>query len=68
MPINPVHFAHQVFDEFLRYLYAAFPLTDPDLADQFKRILSRPSSLDIPLVRGPYVSLSVVAAKQKGPG
>ena len=58
MPINPVQFAHQVCDEFLRYLYSAFPLTDPDLSDQFKRMLSRPSSLDIPLVQGPFVSLS----------
>jgi ATP-dependent helicase YprA (DUF1998 family) len=58
MPLNPIQFAHQVCDEFLRYLYSAFPLTDPDLAEQFRRILSRPSSLDIPLVQGPFVSLS----------
>ena len=30
MPINPVHFAHGVCDEFLRYLFSAFPLSDPE--------------------------------------
>lgn len=63
MPINPIQFAHQVCDEFLRYLYSAFPLTDPDLAQQAREMLSRPSSLDIPLVRGPYVSLSEAFAE-----
>ena len=63
MPINPVQFAHQVCDDFLRYLFSAFPLTDPDLKAQFRQILERPSSLDIPLVRGPYVSLSEAFAE-----
>src|SRR5262249_5843102 len=63
MPINPVHFAHGVCDEFLRYLFSAFPLSDPDLRDQFRRLLDRPSSLDIPLVNGPFVSLSEAFAK-----
>ena len=30
MPINPVQFAHSVCDEFLRYLFSAFPLSDPN--------------------------------------
>jgi hypothetical protein len=30
--MNPVHFAHSVCDEFLRYLFSAFPLSDPELA------------------------------------
>src|SRR5437660_887461 len=58
MPINPVQFAHQVCDEFLRYLFSAFPLSDPELAKQARKLLERPSSLDIPLVQGPFVSLS----------
>jgi len=29
MPINPVQFAHKIRDEFLRYLFSAFPLADP---------------------------------------
>ncbi len=58
MPINPVHFAHNVCDEFLRYIFSAFPLTDPDLAAQARKMFERPSSLGIPLVQGPYVSLS----------
>jgi ATP-dependent helicase YprA (DUF1998 family) len=63
MPINPVQFAHSVCDEFLRYLFSAFPLSDPELADQARALLTRPSSLDIPLVKGPFVSLSESFAK-----
>src|SRR5262249_6581554 len=63
MPINPVHFAHGVCDEFLRYLCSAFPLSDPELAEQARRLLERRSSLDIPLVKGPFVSLSEAFAK-----
>src|SRR5215831_11117287 len=63
MPINPVHFAHGVCDEFLRYLFSAFPLSDPELAEQARKLLERPSSLDIPLVQGPFVSLSEAFAK-----
>lgn len=58
MAINPVRFSHQVCDEYLRYLFSAFPLSDPELAEQARVLLERPSSLDIPLVKGPYVSLS----------
>jgi ATP-dependent helicase YprA (DUF1998 family) len=63
MPINPVQFAHSVCDEFLRYLFSAFPLADPELARQARTLLERPSSLDIPLVKGPFVSLSEAFAK-----
>ena len=63
MPINPVQFAHAVCDEFLRYLFTAFPLSDPELARQARKLLERPSSLDIPLVQGPFVSLSEAFAK-----
>ena len=63
MPINPVQFAHGVCDEFLRYLFSAFPLSDPELAEQARKLLERPSSLDIPLVKGPFVSLSEAFAK-----
>ena len=63
MAINPVRFAHNICDEFLRYIYSAYPLSDPDLAQQVRALLKRPSSLDIPLVRGPYVSLSEAFAK-----
>jgi ATP-dependent helicase YprA (DUF1998 family) len=63
MPINPVQFAHSVCDEFLRYLYSAFPLSDPELAQQARTLLDRSSSLDIPLVKGPFVSLSESFAK-----
>src|SRR5437763_895561 len=63
MPINPVQFAHQICDEFLRYIFSAFPLSDPELAGQARQLLERPSSLDIPLVQGPFVSLSEAFAQ-----
>ncbi|HLX62324.1 MAG TPA: DEAD/DEAH box helicase [Planctomycetota bacterium] len=63
MPINPVQFAHAICDEFLRYIFSAFPLADPDLAEQARKLLQRPSSLNMPLVRGPYISLSESFAK-----
>ncbi len=63
MPINPVQFAHSVCDEFLRYIFSEFPLSDPQMEWQAKDLLRGTSSLDIPLVRGPYVSLSEAFAK-----
>jgi ATP-dependent helicase YprA (DUF1998 family) len=63
MPINPVQFAHSVCDEFLRYIFSAFPITDPDLARQAHENLKGHTSLDIPLVKGPFVSLSEAFAK-----
>jgi hypothetical protein len=63
MPLNPIQFAHNVCHEFLRYLFSAFPLSDPDLAGQARKLLDRPNPLDIPLVRGPYVSLSEAFAQ-----
>jgi ATP-dependent helicase YprA (DUF1998 family) len=44
-------------------LFSAFPLSDPELARQARKLLERPSSLDIPLVQGPFISLSEAFAK-----
>lgn len=63
MPLNPIHFAHSVCKEFLRYLNSAFLLSDPDLAAQFRRLLDAPTALGIPLAKGPYVTLSEAFAK-----
>ncbi|WLD13103.1 hypothetical protein [Planctellipticum variicoloris] len=52
MPINPIELAHGIGDEFLRSLFSAFPLSDPELTGQARARLERRSSLDIPLVRG----------------
>lgn len=57
-PINPVQFAHNVCDEFLRYIFSAFRFSDPELAQQAGKLLDRPSSLDIPLVQGPFRQFS----------
>src|SRR5260370_25123175 len=47
----------------MRSLFAAFPLSAPELGGQARRLLERPSSLDVPLVQGPFVSLSEAFAK-----
>src|SRR6476469_1633580 len=52
--INPIHFASQVNKQFLDYQLTAFPLTDPDLAEQARSLLLGQS----PLIQGPYVSQS----------
>ncbi|MCA9135396.1 MAG: DEAD/DEAH box helicase, partial [Planctomycetales bacterium] len=63
MPINPVQFAHSICDEFLRYIFSEFPLSDPQMESQAKALLKGSNSLDIPLVKGPFVSLSEAFAK-----
>jgi hypothetical protein len=55
MTINPIQFAHEVNEQFIRYQLTAFPLSDPDLAEQAKKMIkSSPSRL----LKGPYVSLT----------
>jgi RAD3-like DEAD/DEAH box helicase/helicase-like protein/uncharacterized protein DUF1998 len=62
--INPVQFASEIAHEFTQYiLTSAFPLSDPALADQARRALLRPNILDIPLIQGPYVTLSEAFAE-----
>src|SRR5215469_17703154 len=55
--INPIHFASQVNKQFLDYQLTAFPLTDPELAQQAQAQL-RGMLGRSPLIQGPYVSLS----------
>jgi ATP-dependent helicase YprA (DUF1998 family) len=55
MTINPIQFAEEVNNQFLRYQLTAFPLSDPDLSEQAKKMLTGRSS---PLIKGPYISLT----------
>ena len=55
MTINPIKFAHEVNEQFLRYQLTAFPLSDPNLSDQAKKMLKGRTS---PLIKGPYISLT----------
>ena len=57
MPLNPIEFAHEVNDQFLKYQLTAFPLTDPELAEQARSLLRGPLGTS-PLIKGPFVSLS----------
>lgn len=56
MSINPIMFAREVNKQFLRYQMTAFPLTDPDMNAQARKMLGDESSSQ--LVKGPYISLS----------
>lgn len=57
MAINPITFANRVNQQFLRYQFTAFPLSDESIAAQAKmQILGETG--DTPLIKGPYVSLS----------
>jgi ATP-dependent helicase YprA (DUF1998 family) len=55
--INPIQFASQVNQQFLDYQLTAFPLTDPDLAEQARAMLRGVLGRS-PLIQGPYISLS----------
>ena len=57
MTINPIAFADEVNKQFLRYQLTAFPLSDPEMADQAKQMLEGVDP-DSHLVKGPYISLS----------
>src|SRR5881394_3272215 len=57
MALNPIRFTAAVNDQFLKYQFTTFPLTDPDLADQARKLLRGPGDSS-PLFKGPYVSLS----------
>ena len=57
MTINPIAFAQDVNRQFLRYQLTAFPLSDPDMAEQAKTMLGGEDQ-GSQLVKGPFVSLS----------
>ena len=57
MTINPIAFAQEVNRQFLRFQLTAFPLSDPDLAGQARKMLAGMGE-ESQLVKGPYVSLS----------
>lgn len=57
MALNPIRFTSAVNEQFLKYQFTTFPLTDPDLAEQARALLRRPMGRS-PLFQGPYVSLS----------
>ena len=58
MTINPIRFAHHVNQQFLRYQLTAFPLSDPDLAEQVRTMLGATGAGGSPLVKAPYVSIA----------
>jgi hypothetical protein len=57
MAINPVVFAREVNEQFLRYQLTAFPLSDERLATQADALL-RGADGASPLIKGPYLTLA----------
>ena len=55
MTLNPLHFAHEVNLQYLRYQVTSARLSDPLLAKQLKDQLWKGDS---PLIKGPFVSLN----------
>lgn len=58
MALNPLRFTEQVATDFLRHQFTSNAFSDPDLAEQMRRLLSLRDTRRTPLLRGPYVSLS----------
>lgn len=58
MSLNPVSFAAQVNEQFLRYQLTSHPLADERLAKQTERMVRGEALRGSPLVKGPYLSLS----------
>ncbi|EHQ34552.1 DEAD/DEAH box helicase [Methanoplanus limicola] len=58
MTINPVLFASEIKKQHFRYQTTAFPLSDPELYQQVKEMLSGNNSEGSELLKGPYVSIS----------
>jgi len=58
MSLNPISFAAQVNEQFLRYQLTSHPLADERLAKQAERMVRGEQLEGSPLVKGPYLSLS----------
>ncbi len=58
MPLNPVTFAAQVNQDFIRYQLTAFPIADERLHEQVRSQLEGHGMAGCPLMKGPYVSLA----------
>lgn len=58
MALNPLSFTELVATDFLRHQFTSNAFSDPDLAEQMRRLLSLRDTRRTPLLRGPYVSLS----------
>lgn len=58
MALNPIVFTKKIIDSFLKYQMTSYPFEDARLNKQMKVLLSGGVAKQIPLLQGPYVSLS----------
>jgi len=56
--LNPITYTERVVGDFLRYQLTTYPLADPGLHDQMRRLLNLEATRATPLLKGPYISLS----------
>jgi len=58
MALNPIVFTEKVVRSFLRYQLTAYPFADARLLSQMRRLLLLDETRQLPLLKGPYVSLA----------
>jgi len=59
MALNPITYTEKVVGDFLRYQLTAYAFADERLYAQMREILALDRTRHTPLLRGPYVSLSM---------
>ena len=59
MPLNPIAFTNRVVASFLRYQLTAYPFADRRLDKQMRDLLSLDKTRATPLLKGPYLTLSL---------
>ena len=59
MALNPIAYTENVVSSFLRYQLTAYPFADPRLHEQMRDLLSLDRTRKSPLLKGPYISLSL---------
>jgi hypothetical protein len=58
MAINPIAYTDKVVRGFRQYQLTAYPLADPRLDSQMRRLLSVAATRRTPLLKGPYIGMS----------
>ncbi len=58
--LNLIVYTEKIVSDFLRYQLTAYPFTDAHLYAQMRTLLNLEETRNIPLLKGPYVSLSRV--------
>src|SRR5437870_7739215 len=63
--LNPITYAENVVEDFLRYQLTTYSFADPSLHRQMRQLLNLDQTRRTPLLAGPFISLS--RSFRKGP-